>query len=302
MILKLQRYQSSVQYKRGKKLYVTDTLARAPVADYPPAANAKYEYEAFQLEIAETIQIKKMKFRPAILVRCGSRKVVESFLLKEGNAGASKTVLEFQRREFRLRWPRLSLLLCYGPFLVTRRDVPEIHIAHQGASLQCKQQISRKKCLSCGRCVQYLSDRPREPIKSHTIPIRPWSKISANLFHLDGNNYLVMVDYCSYRTELDSLRGNTSANSVIRAVKQHFARHEIPDELITDNGPQFKSDESLRFAREYGFTMVISSPYYSRGNWEAESAVKIAKHILKKSWKEDPYQYLALLAYRNTLH
>ena len=93
-----------------------------------------------------------------------------------------------------------------------------------------------------------------------------------------------------------------SANSVIRAIKQHFVRHEIPDELITDNGPQFKSDESLRFAREYGFTMVKSSPYYSRGNWEAESAVKIAKHILKKSWKEDPYQYLALLAYRNTLH
>lgn len=53
MMLKLQRYQSSVQYKRGKKLYVTDTLARAPVADYPPVTNAKYEYEAFQLEIAE---------------------------------------------------------------------------------------------------------------------------------------------------------------------------------------------------------------------------------------------------------
>lgn len=144
MMLKLQRYQSSVQYKRGKKLYVTDALARAPVADYPPAANAKYEYEAFQLEIAETIQqIKKGKFRPAILVRCGSKKARETFLRKEGNAGASKTVLEFQRREFRLRWPRLSLLLCYCPFLVTRRDVPEIHRARRGASLECKQQ-SRK--------------------------------------------------------------------------------------------------------------------------------------------------------------
>ena len=46
------------------------------------------------------------------------------------------------------------------------------------------------------------------------------------------------------------------------------------------------------------FTIVKSSPYYSRGNRKAESAVKIAKDILKKSWKEDPY--LALLAYRNT--
>ena len=46
------------------------------------------------------------------------------------------------------------------------------------------------------------------------------------------------------------------------------------------------------------FTIVKSLPYYSRGNGKAESAVKIAKNILKKSWKEDPY--LTLLAYRNT--
>ena len=46
------------------------------------------------------------------------------------------------------------------------------------------------------------------------------------------------------------------------------------------------------------FTIVKSAPYYSRGNRKSESAVKIAKNILKKSRKEDPY--LALLAYRNT--
>ena len=56
-------------------------------------------------------------------------------------------------------------------------------------------------------------------MKSHTIPIRPWSKISADLFRLDGNNYLAMVDHYSDYIELDSLSGNTSANTVIRAMK-----------------------------------------------------------------------------------
>ena len=107
-----------------------------------------------------------------------------------------------------------------------------------------------------------------------------------------------MVDHYSDYIELDSLSGNSSANSVIRAMKRQFARHGIPDELITDNGPQFESHEYSRFAREYGFTIVKSSPYYSRENGKAESAVKIAKNILKKSRKEDPY--LSLLAYRNT--
>ena len=44
--------------------------------------------------------------------------------------------------------------------------------------------------------------------------------------------------------------------------------------------------------------MVKSSPYHSRGNGKAESAVKTAKNVLKKSREEDPY--IALLAYRNT--
>ena len=56
--------------------------------------------------------------------------------------------------------------------------------------------------------------------------------------------------------------------------------------------------EFSRFARDNGFALVKSSPYHSRGNGQVESAVKIAKNILKKSREEDPY--IALLAYRNT--
>ena len=99
------------------------------------------------------------------------------------------------------------------------------------------------------------------------------------------------------KLELDSLM-STTASAVIKVMKRNFARHGIPDECISDNGPQFDSYEYSRFARDYGFNLVKSSPYYSRGNGKAESAVKIAKNILKKSRHEDPY--LALLAYRNT--
>ena len=52
MMLKLQRYQFTVRYKKGKELYVADTLSRAAVADQLPAT-AKQEYEVFRLEIAE---------------------------------------------------------------------------------------------------------------------------------------------------------------------------------------------------------------------------------------------------------
>jgi len=52
MMLKLQRYQFSVRYKKGKELYVADTLSRAAITGQP-SSTAKQECEVFRLEIAE---------------------------------------------------------------------------------------------------------------------------------------------------------------------------------------------------------------------------------------------------------
>ena len=63
-----------------------------------------------------------------------------------------------------------------------------------------------------------------------------------------------------------------------------------------DNGPHFIAKEYKELARDYGFTCLTSSPYYQRGNGKAESAVKIAKSMLKKYTD----YHKALLLYRNT--
>ena len=70
------------------------------------------------------------------------------------------------------------------------------------------------------------------------------------------------------------------------------------EEITAENGVLFILDQVSRFARDYGFALVKSSHYHSRGNGKAESAEKIAKNISKKSREEDPF--IALLAYRNT--
>ena len=46
---------------------------------------------------------------------------------------------------------------------------------------------------------------------------------------------MVTVDYFSNFSEVDYLTKTTSG-SIIRALKQHFARHGIPNLVITDNG------------------------------------------------------------------
>ena len=80
---------------------------------------------------------------------------------------------------------------------------------------------------------------------------------------------------------------------VINHLKSIFARHGIPNEVISDNGPQYSSQLFKQFAQDYHFTHKTGSPKFPQSNGEAERAVKTIKDILL-----DPY--LGLLAYRTT--
>ena len=75
-----------------------------------------------------------------------------------------------------------------------------------------------------------------------------------------------------------------------------MARHSIPAELVSDNGPQFSAETFTNFTKEYGITHNTTSPRHPQGNGKAKQAVKTIKSILNKS--DDPY--LGLLAYCTT--
>ena len=116
-----------------------------------------------------------------------------------------------------------------------------------------------------------------------------------DLFDWKKVAYLIIVHYYSRFVEIAKLN-KTTAEEVVRHCKSIFARHGIPEEVISDNGPQFDSGAFRKFSRDYQFHHATSSPYYPRGNGEAKRAVKTTKGLLKK--EGDPY--LALLAYRST--
>jgi transposase InsO family protein len=82
-----------------------------------------------------------------------------------------------------------------------------------------------------------------------------------------------------------------SASSVVQAAKQQFARHGIPVWVHSDGGSQFAAREFSVFSHAWGFEHTLSSPYNSQSNGKAESEVKIAK----KLWKRSKYPYLALI-------
>ncbi|UYV62643.1 hypothetical protein LAZ67_2001393 [Cordylochernes scorpioides] len=140
----------------------------------------------------------------------------------------------------------------------------------------------------CSVCIQEAVSK-HEPLIPTNFPTRPWQKIGMDLFKF-------VIDYYSRFPEMIQLYRLT-ANVVVRSCKSIFARHGIPETVVSDNGTQFgAAREFANFARQYGFTHVTSSPRFPQSNGMAEAGVKIAKLILKKN--QDPS--LGLLEYRST--
>ena len=135
----------------------------------------------------------------------------------------------------------------------------------------------------CSLCASYGSALPKEPMLSHEIPQGPWKFISQDLFKQGGRWYSVTVDHYSDWFEVDLLNEDITAANVISVTKAHFARYGIPDTFLSDNGPQYTSQEFSNFAKTYGFKLTSWSPYYARATSKAEAAVKEAKKMLKKS-------------------
>ncbi|PFX17749.1 Uncharacterized protein K02A2.6 [Stylophora pistillata] len=275
-----------VSCMKRKELFVANTLSRAPLnGGTQSPSRMTQDYDVFHVNLTQ-MDLSTYLVKPGTMnqIRKETEKDPSLMTLNNKVLGGWPHQKSEVPEEIRAYWDLRDEISVYDGVLFKYHQV----IVPTSLRPELLQKIHK---------AHQLSEWPHEPMQSHAIPSRPWERVSPDLFQLNGSNYLVLVDHYSDYIELGPLK-NTSAVAVIRALKRNFARHSIPDECVTDNGPQFVSHEYARFAREYGFTSIRLSPYHSRGNGKAESEVKIAKNILKKFHFEDPY--LALLAYRNT--
>ena len=62
---------------------------------------------------------------------------------------------------------------------------------------------------------------------------------------------------------------------------QIFATHGLPERIVTDNGPQFCSQEFKEFLKVNGIQHAFSAPYHPATNGEAERFVQTFKHSMK---------------------
>lgn len=313
--LAMLRYNYVVFYTPGKLLYTADTLSRSPLSD------CGSESEEFSEELTCFVQsvINYLPISDVTLAALFQKQQyddscisIRSFIHGDWPA---KERLSTELQKF---WVYKDEIACVNGLLLFRNRliIPaemrgsmlnRLHEGHFGVS-KCRQRANdtvwwpaistdiNDMVKRCPNCIQERINL-REPLIPTKLPSRPWQKICLDLFKIHNKWYVVLIDYYSKFIEMEELSSLKSA-AVITFMKRTFSRHGIPEEVYSDNGPQFQkvlNSEFATFARDYGFRHTTSSPRYAQSNGMAEAAVKIAKSRLKKGGDI----YKAILSYHS---
>ena len=153
---------------------------------------------------------------------------------------------------------------------------------------------------TCSTCLHNQRKQSGEPMMPSDVSQYLFEIVGTYLFHWNGQDFVLVVDYYSRYWEIQKLY-KTGAATTIKKIKNEVSRLGTPEIIKRNNGPQYNcSREFKRFAKDWGFQHIPSSPEYPRSNGLAEKTVQTAKNIPEKVKDDNKDPYLIMLEARNT--
>ena len=73
----------------------------------------------------------------------------------------------------------------------------------------------------------------------------------------------------------------TTATKTVNVLRESFARYGLPQQLVSDNGPQFVAEEFSLFLKLNGVKHIRCAPYHPASNGAVERMVQTMKQSLK---------------------
>ena len=133
----------------------------------------------------------------------------------------------------------------------------------------------------CDECQRHGNKKPK-PLERQFSATRPMEILGMDLVDFRGKHALVTVDYFPGFLTYVPLESETTETAT-RVLNNIFRKFELPEKMISYNGPCFRSNNFRRFCDQLDIGHVTSSPYYHQSNGRAERAVATIEQILKKS-------------------
>ena len=201
------------------------------------------------------------------------------------------------------------------PKVLRQHVLHSLHQAHQGPSgmdLRSQQSVwwpsisedlasLRSWCTTCHKIAP--SQSPTPPVDTPN-PQYPFQMVSSDYFSLAGKTYLIIVDRYSHWPVMKKCRTET-AQELISALREYFSTYGVPDQLSTDGGSNYMSQQTQKFLTTWGVSHRVSSAYHPHSNLRAETAVKTVKRLISDNIDasgslDNDKTAAALLLYRNT--
>ena len=306
--MQLVDYTFDVDYTPGKTHMIADALSRAPIWD-PPEDDAM---------IAMICSLDHMD--PALQCLMDDALADEEYqtliAVFKSNTHIRDLPPAHPARAYQSLWDEIRLqdgLLMYGDRIIIpktsrKRILDLLHIPHNGIE---KTRVAARQLYfwptmnndikllveKCEACQQLRPSQVREPLQP-TMAEGPMDAISVDLFHYEGDEYLLMVDRFSGWPFTKKLR-KTDTGSIIKQLRLWFWDFGYPRIVRSDGGPQFR-EEFKEFLHGINAKHEDTSAYYAQSNGHAESAVKNVKALIAKYDGLNDECFEALAAWRNS--
>ncbi|XP_036335034.1 uncharacterized protein K02A2.6-like [Rhagoletis pomonella] len=140
----------------------------------------------------------------------------------------------------------------------------------------------------CAPCQATRHENAHAPVHWWETTKNPWSRLHVDFDGpFQGKIFFIVVDSFSKWLEVFLVK-STSSQSAIKPLRSLFATHGLPDEIVSDNGTAFTSDEFKTFMQDNLIRHIRCAPFHPSSNGQAERMVQTTKDFLKKTpeWQD----------------
>ncbi|XP_055681836.1 uncharacterized protein K02A2.6-like [Lutzomyia longipalpis] len=137
------------------------------------------------------------------------------------------------------------------------------------------------KVRHCSDCATASRSPVKTNLASWPLSTGPWQRIHLDYAKYKGDYFLLVIDAYSKWPEVFRTSSTTTTITIQKLVEV-FARHGLPEVIVSDNGTQFVSDEFQEFCRLNGIQHIRTCPYSPASNGQCERLVDTLKRSLEK--------------------
>ena len=287
--LSLSAYDYDIQYKKGEELANADVLSRLPLNDDKFHESQYRVYFVDKIPIDAHVIAKCTKSDPIL------RKVFY-YIVNGWPNSVDNALIPYKRICDNLSTENGCILNGYRvvvPTTLRANLLKELHVNHIG--IVRMKSVARgyfwwpniddeieKLAKSCHQCQMSQKQPAIAPLHPWPICTEPWERVHIDYAEKDGHKYLLAIDSYSRWPEIICVSSTTSTKT-IEALRTMFAAYGIPKMMVSDNAPQFKSDEFSQFLKLNGVRQVNSPPYHSASNGMVERLVQTFKSSLERN-------------------